>query len=148
MTNKLKHIKTKLITGILTQAASVVGGEVIAYHMWQDDITIIGGEIFVSAEIPDASINADGFLSGFADLSRVGIPLQDSSLLFANIVARWSGIFSVNSPLCKDMIIMFPNGYGVDMDNGETIYLNGGNMNNTVAILTCYYRALIYYVER
>ncbi len=113
----------------------------------QDDITIIGAECISSAELSDTSLNTDGFISTSCELSRVGIHSKDGTILKAHTLARWHGIFWAGEMMHTETL-MFPEGYGIDIDDGEYIYLIGTNQNQTDDVCNAYMNCIVYYVER
>jgi len=143
-----KRVRTFMMQGnIIAVAQTPSGGVLVLAKLIQDDITVIGAECISSAELPDAALNTDGFISTSCELSRVGLHSRDGTILKAHTLARWHGIFYAGDMMHTETAF-FPEGYGVDIDDGEYLNLIGTNQNNSDAQVTAYQNCIVYYVER
>ena len=119
----------------------------------QEDITIIGCEIVGEA----IGLNEfdSGYLSGHHELSRIakedepGVILQCYSFIQAREVLVGINLTQViQGNNFQHLIMFFPEGYGVDIDEGEPIYLNvtrDNTMANDHSIAT---NVVVWYVDR
>ena len=135
-----------------------VAGTSLTHNAWmtklvQDKIRIIGVAIIAEA-IPLAELDS-GELSFEVEVSRVGSINQDGLIalcigyVFGVSVTIGIGVSEVAvGDLHKDKVIFFPEGYGIDLDDGDAIYMNasfGNTMANDHSFAGI---ATIYYVER
>lgn len=129
--------------------ASIAAGQdaVIDSHTFQDDVRVIGCQVSAISIVTDAQLNADGRMHSYAELSKQGIQGRDGSILKVDSMAGWTGILSVGE-IAKREDIMFPEGYGIDFDDGETIYLHGYLENIGAVVGVALVEAIVYYVER
>lgn len=143
-----KRIRTFMMQGVITAVAQTPsGGVLVLARLIQDNITIIGAECISSCEVTDTALNTDGFVSSSCELSRVGIHSRDGTILKAHTVARWHGIFFAGDIMHTETAF-FPEGFGIDIDDGEYLNLIGTNQNNSDDTLACYQNCIVYYVER
>ena len=154
MVAKNKRIKTHLLSH--TQSM-VTGYDTIlnAIDAWlvQDDITVIGIEIMAEA-VYNVGLDS-GLLECQVEVSRNGKMFEDGALLqvigyvYCRECTVGAGVnqCAVGEPLLVDRV-MFPSGVGVDIDNGETIYLNLHGVNQMANTHQAIAQATIYYTER
>lgn len=143
-----KRIRSFMLQGvILAEALTPSGGVAVVSKLIQDDITVVGVECISSAELSDLSMNTDGFISTSCELSRVGLHSKDGTILKAHTLARWHGIFFAGD-MMNTAIVIFPEGHGIDIDDGEYLYLIGTNQNQTDDVCSAYQNCIVYYVER
>lgn len=155
MTVEAKKIKTAWLS---FGAAALAGeGETVnAADIWLplDKVTIIGvlGRVSVTDD-------ADGWDSGNVsvklDVSRVAQYGADGSLLevAANVICREATVgINANQTVIGDpqehTLLMFPEGYGIDIDDNVPIYINIDWVNRMANNHRVSVAALIYYVER
>lgn len=117
-----------------------------------DDIRIIGASINISAT-PSGTFQ-DGEIHTHAELSTAGDRGLDGNFAELEVNCQLEteafGLAWVGNE-CPDMIVMFPEGYGIDVDEGEYIYLHMGcfcSMLDSVGTHTHAAYCIIYYVER
>ncbi|MBA7589347.1 hypothetical protein ES708_31429 [subsurface metagenome] len=155
MTTKNKQIKTKYLVVSIDNVAGVNTGTTTLAWLLQDNITIIGW--YLRAKVtPDANFDS-GYQSVHAELSRAGIISQEAML--SRISARLQCGSSTMATVIENAVIgdnennqvvMFPEGYGIDLDDGEYLYLHNTS-NNTMGAGNGHVGssiACIYYVER
>ena len=144
-----KRIKTLYISG----AAVLAHGEVsdvnaAGSHTFQDDVRVIGAEVTAEALLTDVAINADGQFQHIATVSKHGDRANPGDMVAIENQGIWHGIFYAGTPTRRSIVVMFPEGYGVDYDDGETINLHHYCVNETNTTVNFYENAIIYYVER
>jgi len=117
-------------------------------HVLQDDITVIGVMLTVQFNVLDTHANTDGSINGIAAITRqstMGLP----GVLIHNAMSMvWTGILTIGGGNAKTEIAMFPDGCGVEIDEGESLtvewrgsYIGTGSLNASVT-------GVIFYVER
>ena len=157
MTAKSKLIKTHLmkydeVVDNPPQALAVPAPQVL----WtpQDDITIIGMESYNEIEREGTGWDSGNLLC-ISEISRVGQFYRDGALMFCSAVVECGeATVGINANQCVlgSMFNMecewFPEGYGVDLDDGETLYLNCYAHNEMSNPKHFYFWSKIYYVER
>lgn len=156
MTVKSKRIKTKLMTK--GQSIAAAGDEqYLGADSWvvQEDITIIGLGLRVSVQ--DGAFGWDsGRVSALGEISRVAKMFADGVLMgFCKHVICREATVGANSTQTvlggqptEVQFIMFPEGYGVDMDDGEVLYLNTDLHNDMANAHHTSINGIVYYVER
>jgi len=143
------RVRSIVINGGVEVLSGVTYTGVKGSHVFQDDVTIIGAQLEVEAEIQDAHSNSDGFVNLHATLTRQATPNDPGVILKAAVLKVWNGLFCIGGGQNRQMeSIMFPLGQGIEIDEGEAInlYLMGawvgtGNLNS-------YQQATIHYTER
>lgn len=116
-------------------------------YTFQDDIRVIGCQVSAISIISDAQMNADGRTHVYTEVSKHGTQGQSGSILKTDCMGGWTGVFSIGDN-CKRESIMFPEGYGIDFDDGETIYMHGFLESIGAVDGSGLCEAIIYYVER
>ena len=145
---RIRSIVMNYTSPALVHGATI---DVVADTMvFQDDVKIVGWQLHGEVLIPDACINEDGGYNFLLELSRQGGRSYPGSLGFCVSHAMWTGILSVGGDNRKTEHIIYPQGYGIELDEGEAI--------NMLAFVTSYQAALdtlvfygnahLYYVER
>ena len=120
----------------------------------QEDIRIVGVSMSCTAGLNVTAIGsiADGAVHTHGELSRHGERGKPSSILDVN-VQLYTGVGTSENFFGNNMgrdSIMFPDGHGVDLDEGEVLYLHAGCFSNASGAgehehsVFC----LVYYVER
>ena len=155
MTVKNHKVKTTLLShpSVLT----LTGGVEQLYnsadvYAFQDNVTLIGVLLRVAAHPGDVADLDDGRVEAFAEVSRVGKKREDGAI--ANVFSRLvvcdaSGtVLELGQGGHQYITIMFPPGYGIDFDDGDTIYLNTRYINSTGVDHKCDADCLLYFVER
>jgi len=143
-----KRIRTIVMGGSVNVATTVSEDIVLASHVFQDDVTVIGYDLAVIPIITDTMSNADGQLHGRGELSRQGQRSQPGSLGMLQLHLVWNAAIVIGGKNPVQMTRMFPEGYGVEIDEGEGLNIltlvewTGG------ATLAWWVDATIYYVER
>ena len=155
MTVKSKQIKTKrLYSAVTLLAADFHYNEPAEFWVPQDDITIIGAELF--GEIYAEGTGYDsGAIFCIMELSLVPKLYQDATILTLGIVLDChEATVGINANQVmlgenrKHATIMFPEGYGIDRDRSELVYLNTYLNNEMANTKRTYAYGTIFYVER
>jgi len=130
-----------------------------AFATWtlQEDITVIGCRCQAQTMFEATPALTEGTAMTAMEFSRNGAWGGDGQILALHahiqywteivIAAQLGGCFG---DLCREMTLMFPEGYGVDVDDGEHLYLNLMAINTILASGQFDSEAVasIYYVER
>ena len=139
--------RVRSLTLSLTQevTAGVIIGQVS--HTFQDDVRVIGVQMSAISIVTDAQLNADGRMHVKSEASKHGAFGQPGAILEAECFAGWTAAIAIGE-LDKREDNMFPEGYGMDFDDGEAIYLHG--MLESIGASAGYseHQAIVYYVER
>lgn len=147
------RIRTKFLGGaqngkITIAATASYGPAVVDEWIVQDDIKIVGVEMINEIDMADAISNADFEMQCIFELSRAGTIERDSIIASCQNEMCWNGIISVGGEPRKEVVIMFPQGYGIEIDEGEVInlvaYASGVKAGDSYVFAS----AIIYYVER
>lgn len=153
MTVAKKRIKTKFMGGgvngkvILSQSEEWGPGLVEEWTV-QDNITIIGAEVVIEADVQDANSNADGEHKGIVEVTRAATIERDGGIVSVQQQNVWNGIIHIGGGLRTTERVMFPEGYGIDVDEGEKVNLCAYFNNTAVGgDLSWFASARIYYVE-
>lgn len=144
-----KRIRS-LVLGFIEQLATGVGVDaVMMSHVWQDDVRVIGFDLAAIAEPDDADSNADGYIHMYVELSRSGTRAQPGIIARVSITAVWNAAIVIGGPTDVRNTQFFPEGYGYDFNENDSINLNalleyvGG-----ATPLSTYGECIVYYVER
>lgn len=135
-------------TALIVPTMDAITTNSLIRHVFQDDMRVIGARLIIEVPIADASLNADGNIIAWADLSSTGEFTEDGALLMNGFAQAWTAAIGNLSDSVKECGVMFPSGHGVDFDDKEVIYVNAQLQNNTVAQLTLYCHAILFVVER
>ena len=132
----------------------VVGGGTVQFpildtHTFQDDVTIIGVTLEFVMNVEDAHSNTDTQIDGYVELSRQAKTRSAGRIAVVGQHMIWNGLFSTGGEPNKVQTIMFPEDFGWEVDEGETVNLlgqffhlgAGGDMNMRGD-------ATVFYVER
>lgn len=121
-----------------------------ASYIFQDDVTVVGFELMNYPLPKDAQLNTDGIVHGRMELSRQGRRSQPGVLCINEITVGWTGTMVFGASLAKEIVVMYPDGMGVELDEGEGL--------NILALLEftagagehCdwFGECILYYVER
>jgi len=139
--------RVRSITLTAWQANIAAGTETaMATHTFQDDVRVIGAQVSAISTITDAQLNADGRVHTKSEVSKQGAMGMPGAILVAEAFAGWTAAILIGEMTKRENII-FPEGYGLDFDDGETIYLHAfievvGVDGHSV------HEAIVYYVER
>lgn len=152
-----KRVKSKFMTYNADLASGSDAGYA-AYATWlvDDDIRVIGFQIKAAMNLSGAPAMQEGQGRVMIELSRGGIGAYDAILGVAIAVAQyWTEIVVAQQcagsfgELTDCQAIMFPEGNGVDIDEGEYLYLLGNASNYIIAgDLEWSGEIHVYYVER
>jgi len=152
MTKRLaesKRIRTAIMGcnhDVVTAVATDVVGDA---YTFQDDVTIIGYYMRSVCMIEDAMTNTDSIFHGYGALSRSGRRSQPGEFGRCGISGIWNGLFYIGATWDYMKDVIFPEGYGIEVDEGETVNLlvfleyngDGGDLG-------WFNEAILLYVER
>lgn len=141
-----RRVKTLWLQGTVPTVAAGVE-TVTTSHTFQDDVRVIGCHVEANSIVTDAQLNADGRMHTQGEVSKHGVQGHDGALLRAQVFAGWTAAIAIGNLLASEQVV-FPEGYGVDFDDGETIYLHGQLENIGAVTGVGLVVAIIYYVER
>jgi len=152
MTKRLaegKRIRTIQLGWIGAVATTVTLDAVMASHTFQDDVTLIGAQILGEWLVEDAEVNADGRVTSLLELSRQAQRAQPGVILMLAQQAVWTAAISVSGELRKHALVMFPEGYGIEIDEGEAVnFLAFMSYIGGAGPIDVYGNSILYYVER
>lgn len=149
MTAKAKLVKTKRY---LIEEANIPHGTIVNQTtVWNllRDITIIGIQMIAFAAPEVAQLAEVGGVCAITEVSKAGAAEVDGSL--GNVRAR--GIWSAagdSGNIWNGVVYMFPEGYGMDIDDGETIniFTAGRSYQAALDTMDASHEICIYYVDR
>lgn len=155
MTVKAKKIKTIFMSYGAVMVTDTSEDIVAAdQHVWLEDVTIIG--VALRTAIMDDLAGWDsGRCTLLGEVSRVAV-LQDPGtiLAFCNHLICREATVGINAnqtmvglPGARE-VMMFPEGYGIDMDEDAVLYLNLSHRNGMANDHRYSIGACVYYVER
>jgi hypothetical protein len=155
MTVKTKRIKTHYMSGGQKTVSAGTSVFYLADDYWhlQDDITVIG--VFLGSQIYKDNEYDSGLLQNITQISRNAVMNADGEIACA--CAEQQGLsvtvgVGAETQLGGDprnhVYLMFPEGYGIDIDDGEDLYLNTHMVNTMAQDQIMNSHCLIYYVER
>ncbi|MBA7555234.1 hypothetical protein ES705_47890 [subsurface metagenome] len=145
----LKNIRSTFINADkITIPATGSEDGVGATFIAQDKLRVIGFDMDIEARIDDGASNTDGFVEMISELSRSGQRSRDGSLGREELLVVWNGILSIGGELRKTKTVMFPDGCGYDMDEGEILNLLHYCVYTGTDTVDFYQNCLIYWVER
>jgi len=130
-----------LATGIQTDGTG-------AQFVFQDDVTVIGAEIGQRADVQDTQSNTDGEIDQLLVLTRQASVSQPGELLRMSLQVVWNGVVTIGGELAKDKVLMFPDGMGVEIDEGEALNLLFQWLYTGSGSVTSDAYMILYYVER
>jgi len=132
------------------RSQSVTAGSVSEtdIHTFQDDVRVIGCCLEVNAMVTDAMMNADGRVHAMTEISKAGAKASPGMMMRIGTMSGWTAAITLGGDLDKHQLLMFPEGMGMDFDDGETI-----NMFSTLESVGAVeahslHNATIFYVER
>ncbi len=158
-TAKGKLIKTRaLLTVVLDadQGMPITATTTLEY-VFQDDVRLVGCQVEVTADVDSALalMAGDFYVKGLLSLSGInpvdGVNLKDGAILQANVKAHVDTLGIVSGNMRDTQDIMFPEGYGIDFDYLEKVYLHCSGMNRMAATagdMSFRAYAILYLVER
>lgn len=143
------RVRTVIMGGSTLIATMVKFDGTLANYIFQDDVTVIGIELWGVAIVNDAHANADLMVHAHAEVSRQGKMGQPGSLINITQHLLWTAAISVGQDPWAIRTIFFPAGYGVEMDEGEGLNINSiCEYIGAGGTFTWDTHAVIYYVER
>jgi len=147
-TPESRRVRSINIGGNVAVATTVTEEHVLSYQ-FLDDVRVIGVQLGGEWGTLDAHANADGQFTSISEITRAGQRAFPGRLIFLMLQACWTAAIVLGSKYRDSHILFYPEGYGIDFDEGESIavrsflqYVGAGGD------LTYYVDATIYYVER
>jgi len=138
----------------LVADAGVIDDEVLGSVTFQDKVRVVGVDMIVYC-IPHGSLDySDGRAFTMAMVKRTGTKGMDGSILIGEVSSVYDeeliGTTSVMYGKDTETFIMrFPEGYGIDFDANEAIYLVvGAAVIGRANGMTCGAHCMVYAVER
>lgn len=117
-------------------------------HIFQDDVTIIGVTLAHEILVTDVALNADAQLEITSEVSRQGRMYLDGLLIHFEGQAMWTAGIAVFQNIRGQVSVMFPEGHGIEVDEGEGVNLHLGFNNGATVDLSAFALVTLYYVER
>lgn len=149
-----KRIRSQYLFGSFTVAMAATGAETTE-HRWEDDGKIIGFEVQFSFGLPDVMNLGEGLADGYAYLSLNGDEDGTTGVLgvIQHRIHQAFEAFGVGGNLesNKRLVVMFPEGHGIEFKERDYIYLHGYGRDAAilaVGVLGIDYKALVYWVEK
>jgi len=155
MTPVAKKIKTLLLSYTRTAGATSTDDEVaVDSHVFQEDVTIVGA--LLRSSMLDGDFGWDsGRFTCLAELSRVARLGQPGCIIqFCNHLICREATVGINATQTvvgnpeRSELLMFNEGYGIDVDEDGIIYLNTSWRNDMANAHQISIGCVIYYVER
>lgn len=146
-TSDKKRIQVHYIGQQLLVDAATTDAEAVLQMTFQDDVRLVGAQMYVLYEVEDAALNADGHAEATGQVSAGGDLLNQTPLLQVTTRLVWTGIMLAGK-IVEHMNVWFPEGYGWDFDIGQSIYTVLSNRNGTVVPQSSFLGGIIYWVER
>jgi len=92
-------------------------------YVFQYDVRLVGVICEAVAIITDAQLNADGRDHVYTEVTRAGSTGKDGIILRAEVMSGWTAAIVVGDGYTAQEQLFFPEGMGIDFDEGETINL-------------------------
>lgn len=125
------------------------GIPVNATHVFDEDVTVIGSQLWAEAFPLDAHMNADGILTMQCGLTPQANSNMPGVLNRVQLYAVWTGILGIGLETKRVSTIMFPDPYGKEFDDGESIGIHTFCSFAGAAVQIEFTpRCLLFYVER
>lgn len=148
MTVKSKRIRTKFLGGAVEgEMLDTFLPGVLVQWIVQHNITVIGCELIAEIDMTDSLSNADYESQLIIELTRAGTIEQDSCISSLQLEICFNGVVSIGGDLRKTLVMMFPEGYGVDVDEGEILNLVAYFSFVSAGAPHSYGSCIVYYVE-
>ena len=135
--------------GGIAVATGVAYDAVAASYTFQDDVKIVGAQITIEVGVVDAHLNADAMILYLAELSRQAQRAMPGVIVMCPGGMGWTAAICLSGEVRRSVEIMFPAGYGIEVDEGEAInFLAFLQYTGAGGDLTFYGNSILYYVER
>lgn len=136
------------VAGIPEQVLVSGGSGILETNLtyeFEDDVRIIGTDIQIECYLSDPALNADGNANIISSINRANQKLNELTMC-----GGWTAVLYYGDLGRKSRMIMFPEGYGVDVDEGEGItqYFWTQMVSSAPASFGLYCRGYLFYVER
>lgn len=149
MTTKARKVRAQVLQEGVANLTHATTETTSATWTPQRDVTIIGFELMCNAGLAAAEIAEAGGYEVVAELTQEAAVNGTTALGRVHQSAVWEAGADQHD-LDTTEVTMFPEGYGVDLDDGESINLVGSAFNSQAAsdAADYYWRCIIYYVDR
>lgn len=149
-----KKVKTHFMSWSLTGTAGLADTlDGADEYIFQDDVRVIGCQVR-AWNVPLAELDS-GRIEAKAEVSRIGKWFSDGRILEAvsyqegrSVTVAAGSTETLQGPYTEAKEIMFPEGYGIDFNEGDAIYLNAYWFNSMANDHVFEAQATIYFVER
>ena len=133
-----KALTNDTFQGIITDAEWAI----------QEDIRVIGVHLSLECAMSDAVTNADGGIQGILELTMGGTIEKDGVIASIEIQSWWNAAVVIGGEMRKQREFFFPEGYGIDFDESESLNLAAFLATDGAVAVVFYVKAIVYYVER
>lgn len=135
-------------TNVVATTVALTG--VIASHVFQDDVTIVGAQLAVEWQLEDAHVNADGSILTRLELTRQAAAELPGGILLLKGGKVWSAAIVIGGDGNSHATgVMYADGNGVEVDEGESVNIVGTlSWVGAGGTVTTIVSGLVYYVER
>jgi len=148
-----RSVKTKFMGGgnipITIDAAETQFLGIIDDWAPQDKIRIIGCLVNMEMDVKAPNFALACECKGMVELTRAGRIERDGSICRAEMQTIWATtVVNTGFDSRKQIVVMFPEGYGIDVDSAEMLNLCAYFYKSTNQDFVFFGSATIYYVER
>ena len=145
MVAKAKRVFCKWMMGSHPITGTALS-EVLGDDTWvvEEDVTIIGASLLARVTTPSEN---DGFARFRWELSQSGQMDKDGTILDAGAVDWWNTAPPGIAVGSTHAVVMFPEGYGVPISEGGTLYLHGHGVGKSAGTVTFSGVACVYYTK-
>lgn len=150
-----KKVRVAMLERVLPAATFIAGYNEIQVVEWvsPDDYTLIGFELTAHVD-PETNMDS-GRIAMDAEITRTSsfgtqgvIGRSEARLECRTAVIGAGTTETVSGRQRAENIVMFPDGHGIDIDEGETINLLTWSQNSMANSHFAYAQAILYLVER
>lgn len=145
-TPEIKRVRS-LFLSASTLPGTVTNDSAVT-HMWEDDVKVIGVLIINEIYLVDGNTNEDEDHQLITEVSRSAIWAQNGCLARKELQAHWNGVIYIGGATRGELLVMFPEGHGIDFDEGEYINMLYSHQITATVDSKSFHNAIVYYVER
>jgi len=148
-----KRVKLLYLDGVQTVADDAEAQDtLIESHVFQEDIRVIGWSLS-NEMILETGVASDDMAQArsAAFLSRGAAQDYDARMAVLHLQMRYiveTAGLDMNGQPCAHLEMMFPEGYGIDIDEGSSLYLFETIRNYLGPAVSSRPTCVVYYVER
>ena len=147
-----KKVKSKVIGGGIHPVTIAAVDEtflgIIDAWQPQDDIRIIGVEVGIEFDTRAPNFALACEVKGIVELTRAATIESDGRILAVELQHIWATTAITVFDFRKQLVMMFPEGYGMDVDSGSSINLAAYFYKSTNQSYVFFGTGTIFYVER